>query len=299
MDINIGQGVPTYSLSNAWFETRPKDSPGMVDIDHMGLVEVVARIPALLENLVGDDLQRSITREYHRALRSYGHSFPAAVSLPRPCGERLPERVVELLLARLSYWPGALVLDVGHANSMTCHRDMVRSLPAPRKITGIDMAEPVFDASQLYAESVRRDICDTGFADETFDLVWCISSLEHIGMDNSGYGESGSDGATAEGALAEMLRITRAGGSILVTVPYGKRENHGWFRNFDLESLQDLLEAVRPLGAVHELYFAHSRGGGWGRTDAEELKTTGYLDEGNAGAAGLAAVVIEKYAAWP
>ena len=271
----------------------------MVDIDHMGLVEMVGRIPALIGDLVGDDLQRSITREYTRALRAYGHSFPASVSLPRPCGERLPERVVELLLARLSYWPGAAVLDVGHANSMTCHRDMVRSLPAPRNVTGIDRAEPVFDASLLYAESVRRDICDTGFSGETFDLVWCISSLEHIGMDNSTYGESRSDGATAEGALAEMLRVTRAGGMILVTVPYGKSENHGWFRNFDQESWQDLLEAVRPHGSVHELYFAHARGAGWCRTDAEELRTTGYLDEGNAGAAGLAAVVIEKYEPWP
>jgi O-antigen chain-terminating methyltransferase len=261
-------------------------------------MEAVARIPALLENLVGDELQRSITREYTRALQFDRHSFPAAVSLPRPCGELLPERVVELLLARLSYWPGAVVLDVGHANSMTCHRDMIRSLPAPRKITGIDRAEPVFDASLLYAESVRGDICDTGFSAEAFDLVWCISSLEHIGMDNSAYGESRLDDATAEGALAEMVRITRPGGSILVTVPYGKFENHGWFRNFDQDSLQELLEVVRPHGSVRELYFAHSRGGGWSRSDAADLRTTGYLDEGNAGAAGLAAVVIEKHPGW-
>jgi len=264
----------------------------------MGLVEVVARIPTFLGDLVGDDMQRSITREYSRALRSEGHNFPSSVSLPRPCGEHLPERVVELLLARLSYWPGAEVLDVGHANSMTCHRDMVRSLPGPRRITGIDMAEPVFDASLLYADSVRRNICDTGFSEETFDLVWCISSLEHIGMDNSSYGESRSDDATAEEALAEMVRITRPGGSILVTVPYGKFENHGWFRNFDQDSLQDLLESVRPHGSVHELYFAHAQGGGWCRSDAEDLRTTGYLDEGNAGAAGLAAVVIEKHLGW-
>ncbi len=260
----------------------------------MGLVETVARIPDFIENLVGHDIQWSITREYNRALRSDLHRFPASVTLPRPCGENLPERVVELLLARLSYWPGAAVLDVGHANSMACHRDMVRSLPNPRNITGIDMAEPVYDVGELYAASVRRDICDTEFLDDTFDLVWCISSLEHIGMDNSGYGEPRSDDAAADRALAEMMRITRPGGFILVTVPYGKFENHGWFRNFDEETLQDLLEVVRPQATVHELYFGHSHGGGWSRFDAEELKGTGYLDEGNAGAAGLAAVVIEK-----
>jgi SAM-dependent methyltransferase len=264
----------------------------------VGLVEAVARIPAFIGHLVGEDIQRSITREYSRALGSGWHNFPNAVSLPRPCGENLPERVVELLLARLSYWPGAVALDVGHANSMMCHREMVRSLPGPRNITGIDMAEPVFDASRLYAESVCGDICDTEFADETFDLVWCISSLEHIGMDNSGYGEPLSDGATAERAMVEMMRIIRPGGSVLVTVPYGKFEDHGWFRNFDQDSFQDLLEVVRPQGAVHEMYFAHSHGGGWSRSDADELKRTGYLDQSNAGAAGLAAVVIEKQAGW-
>jgi len=36
----------------------------------------------------------------------------------------------------------------------------------------------------------------------------------------------------------------------------------------------------------------------WSRSDADELKGTGYLDESNAGAAGLAAVVIEKQASW-
>ena len=82
------------------------DQDGLGD-GAVGFVEVVARIPAFIGNLIGEDLQRSITREYCHALRSAWHNFPAAVSLPRPCGEHLPERVVELLLARLSYWPGA------------------------------------------------------------------------------------------------------------------------------------------------------------------------------------------------
>lgn len=265
----------------------------------MGLVEAVARIPAFIESLVGEDLQRSITREYHRALQSGWHNFPASVTLPHPCGLGLPERVVELLLARLSYAPGARVLDVGYANSMVCHRELIRSLPAPHHLTGIDMADPVFDTRGLYQETVRGDICDTEFPDDTFDLVWCISSLEHIGMDNSGYAGATFAGApTAERALAEMLRITRAGGSVLVTVPFGAYENHGWFRNFDEETLDGLFEPVRLQHTVHELFFGHSHVAGWSRADARELAGTGYLDQGNAGAAGLAALLIEKDSGW-
>jgi SAM-dependent methyltransferase len=265
----------------------------------VGFVEAVARIPAFIESLVGEDLQRSITREYHRALQSGWQNFPASVNLPHPCGLGLPERVVELLLARLSYAPGARVLDVGFANSMICHRELIRSLPAPRHLTGIDMADPVFHAGELYQETVRGDICDTEFPDDTFDLVWCISSLEHIGMDNSGYvGATFAGAPSAERALAEMMRITRPGGSVLVTVPFGAYENHGWFRNFDEESFDELLEPVRLQGTIHELYFGHSHVAGWSRADARELAGTGYLDQGNAGAAGLAAVLIEKDSGW-
>jgi O-antigen chain-terminating methyltransferase len=205
---------------------------------------------------------------------------------------------VELLLARLSYWPGAHVLDVGHANSMECHRDLVRSLPGPRHLTGIDLAEPVFDASELYERSVRADVCETGLPDETFDLVWCISSLEHIGMDNSGYGEAESGSATAERALGEMLRVTVPGGFVLVTVPYGRRENHGWFRNFDRDALEELLDPFRSEARIHDVYFGYGPGLGWSRVDPEALERVGYHDQSNAGAAGLAAVILEKDASF-
>ena len=285
----------SYRQNPSDINDPPLKIPGVVvDIDHiMGLVEAVAQIPAFLGSLVGEDIQRSITREYQGALRSGWNQDPTSIRLPQPCGVNLPERVVELLLARLSYGPGASVLDVGHANSMECHRAMVRSLPEPRWLTGIDMAAPVYDVSELYARSVRGDICATEFADDTFDLVWCISSLEHIGMDNSGYGETDSGESTAERALAEMLRVARPGGSVLVTVPYGRYEDHGWFRNLDERTWQDLLEPLRERASIHELYFGHEAGTGWARVDAEDLAHVGYRDQKNAGAAGLAAAFLE------
>lgn len=255
----------------------------------------VEGIRSFARGLLGKDLQRNITRECNRAFRAGGHEFPAKIALPSPYGKGLPERVVELLLARLSYTPGMKVLDVGHGNSMACHRDMIRSLPAPRHLTGIDMAVPVFDPSKLYDESVCADIGATTFPDATFDLIWCISTLEHIGMDNSGYShEMVAGGTTAASAISEMVRIARPLGSILITVPYGRYEDHGWFRNYDRSRLQDLLDVIRPRAGTQELYFAHSRQGGWSSSDPHDLEETGYRDQENAGAAALAAVLIVK-----
>ena len=252
-------------------------------------------IRPFIRKILGRDLQRKVTREFERAMRERGHAFPDRVVLPSPFGRGMPERVVELLLARLSYEPGRRVLDVGHANSMECHRDMIRSLPEPRHLTGVDIADPVYDTSRLYETSVRASMDATPFADGDFDLIWCISSFEHFGMDNSGY----RPGATADeripdAALAEMMRILRTGGTLLLTVPYGKYEDHGWFRNFDERLVSRFTALLGPSASVRVLYFAHDREQGWRKAAPEELRGVGYHDQKNAGASALAALVIQK-----
>jgi SAM-dependent methyltransferase len=207
----------------------------------------------------------------------------------------MPERVVDLLLARLSYQPGRTVLDIGHANSMDCHRNMIRSLPPPRRLTGIDIADPVYDASELYEASVRASVDSTPFEDGAFDLIWCISSFEHFGMDNTGYRPGfAADEEIADAALTEMTRVLGTGGMLLLTVPYGRYEDHGWFRNFDARLLGRVLERLRPLGPTRELYFAHDAEVGWRASEPDRLRDVGYHDQKNAGASAVAAVVFRK-----
>jgi len=254
-----------------------------------------AGIRPFLRRLFGVDLQQRISREFERARAQGGHSFPDRIVLPERWGRGMPERVVELLLARLSYRPGQRVLDIGHANSMECHRDMIRSLPAPRRLTGLDIAEPVYDASLLYEASVRASVGEAPFEDEAFDLIWCISSFEHFGMDNTGYRPGFAvDETIADAALGEMTRILAPEGTLLLTVPYGRHENHGWFRNFDERSLSRVVERLRPVASVRVLTFAHDAAEGWRAAEPERLRDVGYHDQKNAGASALAALVARK-----
>jgi len=140
-----------------------------------------------LLNYLREDIQDEIFNEFSKVSLADHVEFPEIVSLPKGFGKGLPERVVELLLARLSYHQGARVLDVAHANAMKCHRKMLHTLPVPRHLTGIDIAKPVYDTTTLYERSLVGDITTTSFQDNEFDVVWCISALEHFGMDNSGY----------------------------------------------------------------------------------------------------------------
>lgn len=246
-------------------------------------------------NKDSNTLQLDIYEELERVKLTEQINFPGEIIVPQGYGKGMPERVVELLLAGLSYTPGKRVLDVGHANAMKCHLDLLQSLAQPKNITGIDIATPVYDTRFYYEQSIIGDITCTSFTDNSFDLIWCISALEHFGMDNSGYTDNfRRDSDMDIQAVKEMLRILAKGGNMLITVPYGKYEDNGWFRNYDKSHLQGLLDVARLHGDVREWYFRHTNDKGWSITTPAELQYTSYYDCANHGAAGVAAIYITK-----
>ena len=245
-------------------------------------------------------LQQSIAAEFQRAFSHLGENGSIQdLRLPENYGRGLPERTVELLLARLTYQAGAKVLDVGHANAMSCHLDMLRTLPVPRHLTGIDIAQPTYDTRPWYEQSIQADIAggDSGAspAGPTFDLIWCISTLEHIGLDNAGYtAQFERNDDLDRQAFERMLGYLAPAGRLLVTVPYGKAENHGWLRNYDQQRWQDMVDKARRVGEAQTWYFRHTFGAGWQLADAEELQYVGYYDQQNAGAGAIAAVLAQR-----
>jgi len=257
--------------------------------------KILKKLIRPLINLTREDIQQKIFNEFKKALNCNQKKYLEEIVLPKDFGKALPERVIELLLARLSYKPGAKVLDVAHANAMKCHRNMLLTLPEPRHLTGIDIAEPVYDITALYEHSYVGDITKTPFSENSFDLIWCISALEHFGMDNSGY----TDNFLRENdmdvkAVSEMLRLLRIDGTLLITVPYGKFEDHGWLKNYDNKYWQNILDTASINGELHEFYFRHTFGEGWSCASKEELQYVGYFDQANSGCGALAAVIIKK-----
>ena len=144
-------------------------------------------------------------------------------------------------------------------------------------------------------KSILGDITNISLPDNSFDLIWCISTFEHFRMDNSGYTDnfSKNNGMDIQ-AIKEMVRLLAIGGSVLITVPYGKWEDHGWFRNYDKEHLQSLLNVIRQKTTIREWYFKHTFGSGWSMVKPDELRYVGYYDQNNSGSGGLAAIYITK-----
>lgn len=240
-------------------------------------------------------LQEGIFREAMSGYEMNRNDFPDKLHLPKPFAVGLPERAVELMMARLLYRPGESTLDIGHANATPSHRCLLAAMPPPRDLTGIDIAAPVYDTRPYYARSVRADITANPFKSGEFDLIWCISALEHFGMDNSGYTERFiRDAGLAGKALLEMIRLLRPRGRLLVTVPFGRYEDHGWHITYDQDRWNKLIDPVRGTTTIQEWFFRHTFGSGWQIVPSEELRYTGYLDQANSGAAGIVAAVFNK-----
>ena len=138
----------------------------------------------------------------------------------RPRGLRAPawsdERAIEIPWCLARYDGERRVLDVGTANAIPAYVDGLRALDAPELVT-VDLAEPA---------DVVADVRSLPFEDGSFDLAFCVSTLEHVGLDNSVYGLGAErDESGPERALRELRRVAAR---VLASVPVGVADDQGW-----------------------------------------------------------------------
>ena len=158
--------------------------------------------------------------------------------LPEGYGYRLDARMIEIpwVLARVRNSKGGRFLDAGSALN---YDFVLESAALKDKQTTIVTLAPEGQAFwRLGVSYVFGDLRDLDFRDERFDAVACISTIEHIGMDNTMYAEDlqiarRSDPSEFILAVKELKRVLKSGGSLFISFPFGRYENHGWFQQFD------------------------------------------------------------------
>jgi SAM-dependent methyltransferase len=195
------------------------------------------------------------------------------VPLPRRTA-RTSERVVEIPWALTQVPDGAgKVLDVGTAFAPVVHRRLLSRLDVG-ELHLVDMAPVELNGAVSHTADVR----DLPLPTDSFDVTICISTLEHIGMANDAYYSGAGSQPEASGdlaALREMGRVTKPGGRLLVTVPGGREEDHGWFRQYSPDGYRDLV-ARAGLGADSIECFVHEDGRGWRPASEPELADSRY-----------------------
>jgi SAM-dependent methyltransferase len=203
--------------------------------------------------------------------------FRSGGSLPRGFGFTLDERIVEIPWVVANLPSQGPVLDAGSA----LNHPVILERVVPRvdflTITTFTEEETHADLGPSY---VTADLRALPFEAESFESIACVSTLDHVGMDNSAYGspETRSDDPDREVALAvsELHRVLRPGGSLLVTVPYGRPEDYGWVRQFDESGVRRISRAFGDDDPAITIY-AHSRRG-WNRSSTGKAAGATYRD---------------------
>jgi SAM-dependent methyltransferase len=196
--------------------------------------------------------------------------------LPRGYGAGLDERVIEFpwLLAQA---PHGRTLDAGSTLNHAHILDRVQPLVDDLHI--VTLAPEPESFPERGVSYVYADLRELPYRNGLFDTVISLSTLEHVGKDNSQYGGStGEDDPDEElgRAVAELRRVVAPGGTLLVSVPYGRREDHVWFRQFDEEDVERLLAFAEP--RWHELIvFAYERSG-WRKSTLRGAADARYRD---------------------
>jgi SAM-dependent methyltransferase len=198
--------------------------------------------------------------------------------LVAPAG--LDERAIEIPWCLARYDGERRVLDVGYAFAEPAYLAGLAALGAP-ELVGVDLAQTEVPGLR----GVVADVRSLPFDDGAFDLVLCISTLEHIGRDNDVYDidpEREENGDAA--ALRELRRVLGKEGRLLVSVPTGVHDDQGWQLQRTPEEWVDVFERAGFLVFEDELYVY---GDGWRTASLDEARAARYAGPG-AGAVLLA-----------
>jgi SAM-dependent methyltransferase len=206
--------------------------------------------------------------------------FRESRTLPQNYAFRLDARAVEIpwVLSRLGEREG-VVLDAGSALN---HEFVLLSPPMASKRVIITTLAPEADAFwRLGVSYVYGDLRHLDFRDELFDSIVCISTIEHVGMDNSLYAGKAetarrSDSRDFLQAVSELKRVLKPGGILYVSFPFGRYENHGWFQQFDAQLVDTLVAGFAPSQAQETIFRYEPEG--WSLSDRSACAECEFFD---------------------
>ena len=200
--------------------------------------------------------------------------FASRAELPEGYGLGLDERCIEFVWL-LAQEPRGTMLDAG--STLNNPPILDRFLPHVEALHILTLAYEGYAFPDRGISYVYGDLRRLPYRDGFFDTVASLSTLEHVGMDNTRYAE----GATASGdprgdrltAARELRRTVAPGGRLLVTVPYGMGEDGGWFEQLDRETLPELAAALGENAIVEIFRYETS---GWRRSSVDDAADARY-----------------------
>lgn len=153
------------------------------------------------------------------------------------------------------------ILDVGSRYSQV----PLEMASLGHEVWALDIEEYIFKHKKL--KFVKGDIRKTKFKSGFFDVVTIISTLEHVGMGQTSYGDLEEEDGDVT-AMQEIRRILKPKGVVLLTLPFGKPKFLPFLRVYDKERIKKI---SRDFKLVKEIYMLNDKEN-WGVSTYEKVK---------------------------
>jgi len=153
------------------------------------------------------------------------------------------ERSVEVPWARQRVGAARCVLDVGCSTSDYLVDVAGTGSHQDRHVYGLDpdAPQPIRNVG-----AVKGTIVAPPFPPGSFDLILCISTVEHIGLPVYSQHEFPHGDILA---MRHIRCLLTPRGRLLLTVPFGRAQVNPWFRVYDRAGLRRLTAGFRSLSA--------------------------------------------------
>jgi len=206
--------------------------------------------------------------------------FQKGCKLPEQFGVAFDERCVEYpwLLAHLKPGPER-ILDAGSTLNQSSILDNPMFLQKKLHILTLAPEAACFwykRVSYLY-----DDLRDIPVRDDYYEAIACLSTLEHVGCDNTHYtqNEIHREHRTEDFVLVmrEFRRVLRPGGTLFLTVPFGVYRYFGTFQQFDRKLLSKALEAFGKARDLSETFYRYTADG-WNIAKATDCAMCEYVE---------------------
>ncbi len=169
----------------------------------------------------------------------------------------LDERVIEIpwIIKELKKLDGN-ILDAG---STLNQEFILKELNHFKKIF-ITTLYPEKDYFNNYNISYTyEDFEKISFKESFFNVITCISTLEHIGFDNNlyNYGNFKKEKKNKNKlkiVLKNILKILKKNGVLLITIPFGKKGYFSNMQQFDKKELSLMFKQIKPKKYFVEYY---------------------------------------------
>lgn len=174
--------------------------------------------------------------------------------------ESLPPdgRIVEYgyAVSRLSRLLPSKVLDVG----CTARFNYIPATLcfAGWEVDGIDIRKWQFSHPCFCL--IIGDVRHMDIPDETYDCVYAVSTIEHIGL-RGYYGNKEFDEDGDIKTAREVWRVLKSDGRFIITVPYAKKYwGRGGARRYDADRLERLIEGFN---LIDKAFYMQDKSGKW------------------------------------